>query len=84
MPMSSADAITEMMALEIIEDDATRTVREWDTENGIWVELELTDEPLAAGDSVIAFVNSMGGTPVSELYAVYRKLAAVCEDKASP
>lgn len=82
MPMSSADAITEMMALEIIEDDAyTRTVREWDTENGIWVELELTDEPLAAGDSVIAFVNSMGGTPVSELYAVYRKLAAVCEDK---
>ncbi|MCO5185077.1 MAG: dihydroxyacetone kinase subunit DhaK [Anaerolineae bacterium] len=82
MPMTSADAITEMMALEIIEDDAyTRTVREWDTENGIWVELELTDEPLAAGDSVIAFVNSMGGTPVSELYAVYRKLAAVCEDK---
>ncbi|MGD2077688.1 MAG: dihydroxyacetone kinase subunit DhaK, partial [Chloroflexota bacterium] len=24
-------------------------------------------------------VNSMGGTPVSELYAIYRKMAEVCE-----
>jgi phosphoenolpyruvate---glycerone phosphotransferase subunit DhaK len=39
----------------------------------------LTDPPLQAGDEVIAFVNSMGGTPVSELYAVYRKLAEICE-----
>ena len=33
------------------------------------------------GDQVIAFVNSMGGTPVSELYAVYRKLDEVCKAK---
>lgn len=82
MSMTSADIITEMMALEIIEDPAyTRTVREWNMENSTWVELDLTDNPLAAGDSVIAFVNSMGGTPVSELYAIYRKLAGVCKDK---
>ena len=37
--------------------------------------------PFAAGDEVIAFVNSMGGTPVSELYAVYRKLTEVCAGK---
>jgi dihydroxyacetone kinase-like protein len=82
MEMRSADEITEMMALEIIDDDAySRTVREWDNENGEWYELELTDEPFQSGDEVIAFVNSMGGTPVSELYAVYRKLEEVCEGK---
>jgi dihydroxyacetone kinase-like protein len=80
--MMTADEITEMMALEILDDPAySRTVREWDNEKGEWYELELVDEPFQAGDEVIAFVNSMGGTPVSELYAVYRKLAQVCEDK---
>ncbi len=76
------DEIVEIMATEIIDDGAyTRTVREWDNENSEWVDKELTDEPFKAGDQVIAFVNSMGGTPVSELYTVYRKLAEVCEAK---
>jgi len=30
---------------------------------------------------VLAFVNSMGGTPASELYIVYRRLAEICEKK---
>src|SRR5690606_34581703 len=35
MPLKSADEITEMMALEIITDKAySRTVREWDNEQG--------------------------------------------------
>ena len=76
------DQITSIMALSIIEDGPyTRTVREWDNDSGDWVEKRLTDEPFQAGDQVIAFVNSMGGTPVSELYAVYRKLAEVCQTK---
>jgi dihydroxyacetone kinase-like protein len=80
--MMTADEITEMMALAIIEDGAyTRTVREWNNEDGEWFDLELTDDPFQPGDRIIAFVNSMGGTPVSELYAVYRKLAEICEDK---
>ncbi|MDX1663186.1 MAG: dihydroxyacetone kinase subunit DhaK [Candidatus Promineifilaceae bacterium] len=80
MPVQGADEVTEMLAREIIEDPAyTRTVREWDNENGGWVEKELTDEPFQKGDRVIAFVNSMGGTPVSELYAVYQKLTDICE-----
>jgi len=80
--MKTADEITEMLALAIIDDGAyTRTVREWDNDKGEWYDLELTDEPFQAGDQVIAFVNSMGGTPVSELYAVYRKLAEICEAK---
>jgi dihydroxyacetone kinase-like protein len=76
------DQITSIMALSIIEDGPyTRTVREFDQSSGAWVEKQLTDEPFQAGDRVIAFVNSMGGTPVSELYAVYRKLAEVCQGK---
>ena len=82
MKMKTADEITEMMALAIIDDGPySRTVREWDNESADWVEKELTDPPFAAGDEIIAFVNSMGGTPVSELFAVYRKLTQVCEDK---
>jgi len=79
MKLTTADEITEMMALEIINDKAySRTVRE--LEDGQWVDKSLVDEPFKKGDQVIAFVNSMGGTPVSELYAVYRKLAQVCAD----
>lgn len=32
------------------------------------------DLPFKSGDMVLAFVNSMGGTPLIELYIVYRKL----------
>ncbi len=82
MKVKSADEITEMLALSIIEDPPySRTVREYDREKGEWEDLELTDPPFQSGDEVVAFVNSMGGTPVSELYAVYRKLAEICEGK---
>ncbi|MFB2917170.1 dihydroxyacetone kinase subunit DhaK [Aerosakkonema funiforme] len=82
MSLKSADEITEMLAISIIEDAAyTRTVREWDADTGEWVEVELTDPPFQSGDSVLAFVNGMGGTPLSELYIVYRKLAEICDQK---
>jgi dihydroxyacetone kinase-like protein len=82
MKMVSADTITQMMTDEILDDGPySRTVREWDREAGDWIEKELTDAPFQSGDHVIAFVNSMGGTPVSELYAIYRKLAHICADR---
>jgi dihydroxyacetone kinase-like protein len=82
MPLQSADEITEMLAISIIEDsDYSRTVREWNADKGEWIDLELTDPPFQNGDSVLAFVNSMGGTPLSELYIVYRKLTEICEKK---
>jgi len=82
LKMKTADEITEMMALGIIEDGPySRTVREFDNEKGDWVDVDLTDAPFQSGDEVIAFVNSMGGTPVAELYAVYRKLAEICNAK---
>lgn len=78
----SADEITEMLALSIIEDSPyKRTIRDWDVQQGDWVEIELIDPSFQPGDSVLAFVNSMGGTPLSELYIVYRKLTEICEQK---
>nr|WP_319490806.1 dihydroxyacetone kinase subunit DhaK [uncultured Desulfobacter sp.] len=80
--MLSADEITEHMAMRIIEDKAyTRTLREWHTQKGEWEEKSLTDQPFRSGDEVIALVNSMGGTPISELYLVYGKLVDVCESR---
>ncbi|MCC6905315.1 MAG: dihydroxyacetone kinase subunit DhaK [Anaerolineae bacterium] len=80
LPMASVDEITEMMASAILDDGVyTRTVREWDQARGEWVDKELVNAPLRSGDGVIAFVNSMGGTPVSELYAMYRKLSGLLD-----
>lgn len=56
MGMASADEITEMLAMPI-----------------------LNDLPFKRGDQVIAMVNGMGGTPVLELYIIYRKLAEICQ-----
>lgn len=82
MAIATVDEITEMLATEILDDAPySRTVREWDNQDGEWVEKEITDVPFKSGDEIVAFVNSMGGTPVSELYAMYRKLVEVCEEK---
>ena len=80
MPLKSVDEITEMLAMSIIEDSSyTRTVREWDEDKGDWADVELVDPKWLNGDRVLAFVNGMGGTPLSELYIVYRKLAEICQ-----
>lgn len=80
--MQSADEITTILTESILDDKGySRTVREWDNANSQWEEKVLTDIDLNSGDNVIAFVNSMGGTPVSELYAVYRKLDEICKGK---
>lgn len=82
MKLKTADEITEMLALSIIEDpEYRRTVREFDEEKGEWVEVELVDPPFRSGDRVLAFVNSMGGTPDIELPIIYRKLHEICEKK---
>lgn len=41
----------------------------------------IEDLPFRAGDEVLAFVNSMGGTPDIELYVVYRKLHHLLEER---
>lgn len=82
MSMKSADEIVEMLAVSIIEDVGySRILREWDEDKGEWQEVESRDQPFESGDRILAFVNSMGGTPISELYIIYRKLAEICEQK---
>ena len=39
----------------------------------------LGDLPYGSGDSVIAFVNGLGGTPLLELYIMYAEVAAILE-----
>ncbi|MGL4375699.1 MAG: dihydroxyacetone kinase subunit DhaK [Microcoleaceae cyanobacterium] len=80
--IKSADEIAEILALSIIEDAPySRTVREWDEETNGWIDVPLTSPPFLPGESVLAFVNSMGGTPVSELFVIYHKLVQICEAK---
>lgn len=44
----------------------------------------LGDLGVASGDKVLLFVNGMGGTPLSELYIVYRRAAQVLSDREPP
>src|SRR5277367_3508472 len=39
----------------------------------------LTDLPFRSGDEVLMFVNGLGGTPLIELYIVYRKAAEIAK-----
>lgn len=41
----------------------------------------LSDLPFKSGDSVIAMVNGMGGTPLIELYVIFNKLNQICQGK---
>ncbi|NTW02443.1 MAG: dihydroxyacetone kinase subunit DhaK [Oscillochloris sp.] len=41
----------------------------------------LEDLPFASGDSVLAFVNGMGGTPLIELYLMYNELNKILKGK---
>jgi len=80
--IKTVDEITEMMTTSIIDDPTySRELKEWSFEKEEWVHVNMENESFKKGDQVIAFVNSMGGTPVSELYCVYRKMAEVLEDK---
>jgi dihydroxyacetone kinase-like protein len=45
------------------------------------VEPILADLPFSSGDRVLAFVNGMGGTPLIELYIVYRRVAQLLGDR---
>lgn len=41
----------------------------------------LTDLPFSSGDQVLLFVNGMGGTPLSELYILFRRAAEILDEK---
>ena len=54
-----------------------------DTITDMLLEPVLSDLGIAAGDKVLLFVNGMGGTPLSELYIVFRRAARVIADRGA-
>ena len=58
----------------------SRTLRHWDNVKGAWQEVTQTKQALQKGDRVIALVNNLGATPLSELYGVYNRLTQRCEE----
>ncbi|WP_299260574.1 dihydroxyacetone kinase subunit DhaK [uncultured Aquimarina sp.] len=79
---TTADEITFILTNAILDDeDYTRQLNEWDAESSGWKEKTLVSESFKSGDKMIAMVNSLGSTPVSELYSVYRKLDEICAEK---
>ncbi|MCH2451455.1 MAG: dihydroxyacetone kinase subunit DhaK [Gracilimonas sp.] len=80
MELKSANEITQMLVSGILDDENyTRKLHEWSSDKNDWVDVKVTDEPIGNGDRVIAMVNSMGGTPISELYGVYSKMEELLE-----
>ncbi|MGU3412514.1 dihydroxyacetone kinase subunit DhaK [Enterobacteriaceae bacterium C34A] len=57
----------------------SRTLRHWDSTTGKWQEDQQHKAALKRGDRVIALVNNLGSTPLSELYGVYHRLALRCQ-----
>ena len=47
----------------------------------LMAEAVLSDLPFKNGDQVIAMVNGMGGSPLIELYLVYKELNDICKGK---
>lgn len=71
-------AVDDMFKTLIENGHYQRTLRVWDRQHGEWREEIQEKQPLARGDRVIALVNNLGATPLSELYGVYHRLAALC------
>ncbi|MFM5202643.1 dihydroxyacetone kinase subunit DhaK [Aeromonas caviae] len=80
-PFTDLNALVDDMFKELTDNSPYgRTLRHWDRGTGSWQEEHTFIEPLNGGDRVIVLVNSLGGTPVSELYGVYGRLATLCEE----
>ena len=72
---STVSEYVKLMMHEILNDgDYTRTVRVFNREKGEFEDKEVTTRKFEKDDRFIVMVNGMGGTPVSELYQVYREV----------
>lgn len=72
--------VTQMFETLIENGDYQRVIRRFDEETTSWIEENVAKQALQKGDRVIALVNNLGNVPLSELYAVYNKLAQLCEN----
>ncbi|AHG19600.1 dihydroxyacetone kinase [Chania multitudinisentens RB-25] len=80
-PFTTLNQAVDMMFQTLIEHGPyQRTVRVWDRQQGIWCDEPQSKQALVRGDRVIALVNNLGTTPLSELYGVYHRLAECCTE----
>ncbi|MFZ1872216.1 MAG: dihydroxyacetone kinase subunit DhaK [Chania sp.] len=73
-------AIDDMFHTLIEHGPYQRQIRVWDRTLGEWRDESQSKRALARGDRVIALVNNLGATPLSELYGVYHRLAERCAE----
>ncbi|WP_431224976.1 dihydroxyacetone kinase subunit DhaK [Serratia sp. L9] len=74
------NAVDDMFHTLIDHGNYQRTIRVWDRLKGAWREESQSKRALTRGDRVIALVNNLGSTPLSELYGVYHRLAERCAE----
>ena len=74
------DKLLDAVLKELENGTYSRTLRQWDTVKGRWQDVTQSKQALQQGDRVIALVNNLGATPLSELYGVYNRLATRCEE----
>lgn len=80
-PFSSLDQTVDEMFDTLLENGAySRTLRHWDHHQGSWQEDKQSKQPLQRGDRVIALVNNLGATLLSELFGVYNRLESRCQE----
>ncbi|MEB6537010.1 dihydroxyacetone kinase subunit DhaK [Pantoea stewartii] len=78
---TSLDKTVDEMFDTLLENgNYSRTLRHWDQNSGSWQEVKHSKQALTRGDRVIALVNNLGATPLSELYGVYNRLAQRCDE----
>ncbi|WP_117232859.1 dihydroxyacetone kinase subunit DhaK [Vibrio maerlii] len=77
---TSANDVVDKMFVALKENiPYSRTLPVWDKEEGGWDDLESSVDDFESEHDYIAIVNGLGGTPKSELYVVYKRLAENCE-----
>ncbi|MBV8042598.1 dihydroxyacetone kinase subunit DhaK [Pluralibacter sp.] len=77
---TTLDTTVDEMFDTLLENGAYhRTLRQWDSAQGVWLDVAQSKQPLQRGDRVIALVNNLGATPLSELYGVYHQLERRCQ-----
>ncbi|MBJ3814980.1 dihydroxyacetone kinase subunit DhaK [Shimwellia pseudoproteus] len=79
-PFTTLDnTVDDMFAILLENGHYSRTLRHWDPSQGKWQDVTQTKQAIQSGDQVIAMVNNLGATPLSELYGVYNRLETCCQ-----
>ncbi|MDB1125471.1 dihydroxyacetone kinase subunit DhaK [Vibrio algarum] len=80
MEFTNSDDLVDKMFVALKENAPySRVLPCWDKEEGEWLELDSSINDFESDHDYIAIVNGLGGTPNSELYVVYKRLAENCE-----